>query len=861
MRSALLLLVAGALVLSGCGDDDTTTTDEDGGVEPDGGPTCDSPPAPLEETTSTGASAVLPVPAGEARAGLVGAGVLPDDPADLLVWEEEDFLLANENVAVVIEAMGASDGYDIWGGNVVGLARVEGDTLVEPANYNEIIRGVGRYTVEPRSIGVMNDGSDGNAAVVRVVGSLRAIPFADDLASGFFPIDYDFIDAAVDYILEPGAESVQVRYTFHNETARRMNGRWIVLAFQRERMPGFVPGAGFDGDNFGEVEWLGYADDGATSYGYGTDVGPFAVLIEVSGTQIIQGATYPIEACGQTEVDMMTIDIGGRGPDGVLAAMRRREGIDQRTITGNVTESDGSPAVGVRVHAHRGDEWLSRVLTDDEGAFSITVPGDEGVTLSTWRTGDAVASTDLGTGVDSGDLQLEENGTIAITAVDQDDTPLPVRVQVTPAGGATAAPATWGEELPFGGRLHLEFPVDGTITLPVPPGNHRVTVSRGFDYELGHDDTVSVSAGEEVAVDAVLDRVIDRTGTLCADYHIHTHRSPDSPDSPEMKLRSAAGDGVDIPCRSDHEWVKEWETIIADLGLDGWMYGPTSLELTTFVFGHFGVVGLDPRPEEPNDGAIPWIGDIPPTVFGRVRALPEDPMLIINHPRGAAISGYFDYVGYDATTGAVDEMDEWDTDFTVVEVFNDSSFDENADETVRDWFSFLRTGRRVFAVGSSDSHKVERGSPVGYPRTCLALGVDDAPTLRAGVATQGVLDATRAGQFVVDGGIFLTALARGDVGPGGDLTGAGATESVQVTVQAPSWIDATELEVWIDGELAETISLGAGDGVLRFDEAIDVAIDSGGSWVVFHARGEMPLDPVHPGRMPFGVTQPIFFQP
>lgn len=812
------------------------------------------------ETTSTGAAEVLPVPAGEARAGLVGAGDLPEDPTDLLVWEEGDFLLANENVAMVIEAMGPSDGYDPFGGNVVGVARVEGDALVEPASYNEVIRGVGRYLVEPRSIGVLADGSDGGPAIVRVVGSLVPIPFIEAIASGILPIDYDFLDAAVDYILEPGAESVRVRYTFHNETARGSNGRWTVLVFQKERMPGFVPGTGFDSGMFTDLDWLGYADERATSYGYGTDIGTFGQTIEISGTQVIQGGAYRIDPCGQTEVDLMTIDIGGPGADGLLAAKRRREGTEQRTITGTVTESDGSPAAGVRVHATRGEEWLSRVLTGEDGTYAITVPGDEGVTLTTFRAGDSAVTTDLGAGEATADLQLPENGSIAITAVDQDDTPVPVRVQVYPAGGADSPPASFGEELPFGGRLHLVFPADGTTTLPVPPGNHRVTVSRGFDYELGHDDTVTVAAGEEVIVDAVLDRVVTRPGTLCADYHIHTHRSPDSPDSPEMKLRSAAGDGVDIPCRSDHDWVREWETTIADEGLASWMYGVTSLELTTFVFGHFGVVGLESRRDQVNDGAIPWIGDSPPTVFQRVRDLPEEPILIINHPRGAAISGYFDYVGYDATTGAVNRMDEWDTGWNVVEIFNDSSFDENREGTVRDWFSFLNAGDRIFAAGSSDSHKVERGSPVGYPRTCLDLGVDDPAVLRAGGATQAVLDATGAGQFTVNGGIFVDAVARGDVGPGGDVTGAGATETVRVTVQAASWVDATELEVYVDGELSETITLGAGDGVLRFDEDVEVAIDGSGSWVVFHARGEMPLDPVHPGRMPFGVTMPIFFE-
>ena len=66
----------------------------------------------------------------------------------------------------------------------------------------------------------------------------------------------------------------------------------------------------------------------------------------------------------------------------------------------------------------------------------------------------------------------------------------------------------------------------------------------------------------------------------------------------------------------------------------------------------------------------------------------------------------------------------------LVEVFNESDFDANMDGTVRDWFSLLAHGGRVFAVGSSDSHQVA-DKPVGYPRTCVDVGVDTATELRA----------------------------------------------------------------------------------------------------------------------------------
>ena len=53
-----------------------------------------------------------------------------------------------------------------------------------------------------------------------------------------------------------------------------------------------------------------------------------------------------------------------------------------------------------------------------------------------------------------------------------------------------------------------------------------------------------------------------------------------------------------------------------------------------------------------------------------MRARPEAPVVIINHPRGP--TNYFGYVGYDPATGLADSVGDWDTKFTLVEVFNDS---------------------------------------------------------------------------------------------------------------------------------------------------------------------------------------------
>src|SRR5690606_11856274 len=113
-------------------------------------------------------------------------------------------------------------------------------------------------------------------------------------------------------------------------------------------------------------------------------------------------------------------------------------------------------------------------------------------------------------------------------------------------------------------------------------------------------------------------------------------------------------------------------------------------------------------------------------------------------------ANYFDYVGFDPATGLADIESEWDTKFTLVEVFNDSNWRANLDSNVADWFGLLRAGRKVLAVGSSDSHGLS-SSPVGYPRTCIQVGTDDPRALTA----NQVRDQLGAGHTTISGGIYL----------------------------------------------------------------------------------------------------------
>jgi hypothetical protein len=327
-----------------------------------------------------------------------------------------------------------------------------------------------------------------------------------------------------------------------------------------------------------------------------------------------------------------------------------------------------------------------------------------------------------------------------------------------------------------------------------------------------------------------------------------------------MKVASGVADGVEVLVRSEHEWVADFEPVIAELGLSAFAFGVASEELSSTVWGHFGVFPITPAPEIANGGAIEWAYRDPPEVLAAARARPEAPALIVNHPRSPG-KGYFIYAGYDPMTGTATHPAAWDDTFTLLEVFNDDDFESNREETVRDWLSFLSRGRRVFAVGSSDSHRVST-NPIGYPRTCLALGTDDPRAL----TPERVRDVLESGAATVSGGIYVDAHeATTMAGPGEEARGVGATATIAVTVQAASWVDARRLEVIVDGATVATLPLDETTvdpmrASTRFsgDLEIDVADGALGSYVILVAHGDDPLDPVHPGKRPFGVTNPIF---
>jgi hypothetical protein len=804
----------------------------------------------------------LAAPVGEARAGRIEESELPVDRTGLATWAAGDFVLANEHVAAIVEATGPSDLFDPFGGKLVGVGLMEDGHIVRAADFEEVILGVGLYTLDAESVTVLHDGSDGQEAVIRSVGTMRLVPFLAEFAGRLFGM-HEGLRVAIDHALAPGSHAVEVR--FHLAPDRPGTyavTRPVQVILQASRMPPFVAVHGFETSASSTADRLLFEDEEGASYAWESADGPLTRVIEAGGAGIYTSPAFSAEGCALGDHVYGRITIAGPGLAPLRRVLAEAAGDTLRIVDVSVTEG-GAPATGAHVVARTpAGEVFVRMRTDATGHARLALP-PEAMTLSATRDGQwLVADQALAASESSATLVLPTTGMLHVRTLDALDAPLPSRVQVVPETALVRPPPSFGEAIEEGGRLHLAFAATGEVTLRVPPGVHRVIVSRGYEYEL-HDERVVVVAGETVEVAAHLARSVDTPGMLSADFHIHTNRSPDSPDSGERKIRNAVAEGLEVPVRSDHEWVNDFDDEITALGVEASAFGVSSLELTTYVWGHFGVFPLDEDPSLPNGGAVEWAFRTPTDVFADAMSrtgVSGAAALIVNHPRNGGSAGaafaYFNAAGYDPITGTAERADLWDDSFSAIEVFNDSAFDANEATTVRDWFSFLSAGRRMFAVGSSDSHGVS-GSPVGYPRTWVALGTDDPAELRA-MGAGAVRDAVLAGHATIGGGIFVMADVDGH-GPGEIVSGAAARTSVHVVVSAPSWVDVDRLRVYVDGAMTVDTEIVPADPIVRFDDTIEVDVASGGgSYVVVVATGDHDLEPVHPGRLPFGVTNPIF---
>ncbi len=836
------------------------------------------------------------------------------NPADLIAGPStagkvSDWEIANARVRFVIEGAHASDGYDPYGCSVLAADRQRPAGEPGESRFGEIWTGLNFRAPDCNSLTLVNDGKDGEPAQLHAEGHDAESPF---MASIFGVVAQPVaLQATIfrDYFLAPDADALQMNLTVRNDGVFDLflNAPYVGMAMNRG-LRHWVDKSGFDFTNLASVnrqaEFYAAVGDRVSYSVYSTDA-PFSPILNFAHVLIGQYPEVHIPP-GQAHTYRFLIAVGS-GDTGTLqvAHAEARGGLsDLVSLAGSVVDAAGGPIARARVHVttSAGDQEIAFARTGKDGSWTAPVRAGNyalRAVADDRLEGPLTQITVPASGLVGVQLQLGAGATIEAIASDVAGVGLPAKIVLEPTQPLRPQlPAPLGEAAPL--APIVIFSADGHALVPVSPGSWAVTFSRGFEYDLGRA-TVSAPASGSVTARATLTRVVDTTGWMSGDFHVHAQFSPDADDLLSEKVRAFAAEGVELPVSTEHEFIGDFGPTVRALGLAGFMHAVAGTEMTTTASGHFNIFPLTPMPGLLNHGGLNWYNRTIPDVLEEARArLTADgimPIVQMNHPRSIGMA-YLDAVHFDPNsfTAQTNSADWSDKNWDAMEVWNgvDLARFEGcptpspacaapAHPTAFDYFAFLDRGKLVTATGNSDSHKASL-QEVGYPRNYVYVGSDDP----AVITDKQLMTALRAQRVVISGGPFLVTSAGSagsagspgpapSVGPGGTATAEviNGVPTVHLTldVQAPAWMGPlSRIDIWMGdtspngGHLEKSIALPAsGSAVRRYHGTVELQTPTD-TWLIATVRG--PVDSVGASRAlwpvvekplpPFAITNPIW---
>lgn len=843
--TALLLV---ALCFVGCsdtdgnndGDNDVGTSDagdvaddtQDTAADADGGGTSDplDRTEPQEGVDPDGLDPTAELAAGEVRAGRITS----DDTGFTGVWshcKSGDFKLYNADIAVCVQSETTNRFEMFTGGKLVDSKRVGGPD-------EDVLDGVyplaGFGTMEAQSVEVIRDGSDGEAAVIRVEGLDIPMAYVIGVIPGLFD-DRKGLEMTLEYRLEPDSDTIEMVTWYTNpQDGRRVFGigDWFGWG-DRARL--WTPEAGF-GELANDFKWIGGVGRGHS----------FAWVVEQEASDLgLQEQGLPFVA---TQARGGTLQSGEETAfrrwfvvgDGTLDYLRRRAGelsgdeVDGEMRTILVETEAGEPVEGKWVTVSNADGAMTAGLTDENGETKLMLPASElTFRVEGWIGAPEIESTQSVDG-EAISLEIPTPGYIRISATDANANALHTYLEVRGAG-------SWNG-----------VALDGDIRLAVAPGTYQVHGMHGPEWD-GASQSVDVAASETKNVNLVLEHVVDTDGWISADFHQHMEPSPDSEALIEARVRENVGLGVEFAVPTDHDKVTDLQPFIDDLGLSDDIGTMAGVEVSP-VATHIGLYPMEYLPDERGRGTVqlaymqdgePQSRSIP-EVEDVARGLDSDPIVQLNHARRDS-SGMLELVNYDPLAGPEAVVDtRFFSTFDTMEIVNRFG---NTCRLFADWSSFLNYGLTPTGLANSDEHGLSGST--GVPRNFLMI--DKAA---ADVTEQDIRTALAEGRVTSGANGFISISGANP----GDLieTSVGADVDIDVRVQTPSWAAATELVTVVNGEQVDRQTIAADEGVIEdFNETRTINV-SEDAWVVFFAHGPESTGPLGSGKPTVLFTNPVF---
>ena len=723
------------------------------------------------------------------------------------------------------------------------------------------------------------------------------------------------VTVTTDYILEPGTNYVRVETSVQNTSAAPLDiffGEYIGGSGEIEM---FQPAYGFgeplvttacSGNapvfcNF--TAFSGEGDADGVSYGYMNNIRG-STTFTTSGVHVpqlkvevllalvgIAGPPFHIGPVGDPDdtLEVTRYFIVGDGTVSSIADTRNEiQCLPTGTLSGAVT-AGGNPAVradvAITTSTLNGPAGLSKNIflhtrTDDDGNYSVTLPpGSYNVSANldghpfegggTTPVDHPIVMTAFGTLTEN--IALPAAGALQVTVTDEDSAPIAAKVSVVgfdKSPNPIAAQSIFGlvnnrtaqfgdageDPFPFGMANVTHAGIDGDSgVITLEPGNYQVYVSHGLEYSLDSAPVV-ITAGATTPLAATVERVIDSTGFISGDFHVHSMDSPDAQVPSDDRVRGMLAEGLDFFATTDHDFRADYQPVIDALGATALIGTTPGQETTTFDYGHFNVWPAVIDPTKVNNGSIDHGGAAPDGQdYPSAGYYSSSPAQIIADAHAAApgssntvqINHIHSHFGVDGGSGlGIDTALEPPASTVpplarrlnpgITNLFSDTFDaleiwigDDRAQivtnflgQNAGDWFNLINQGIVRSGIADSDTH-TRYGNGGSYPRTMIAMPTDDPGDLSA--AAETISDNLNAGRaFGTNGPMVRVSISADSTSQTASLelgdpliiSTVDGEVDIDVEIQSPTWAEFDTVEYYINPVttrvVEEDVQTGAG---------------------------------------------------
>jgi hypothetical protein len=784
-----------------------------------------------------------------------------------------DYVLRNHEATFVVAAPRMAGGYSRYGGRVL-------DAVLNEAGHDEDLLGeIFFATADEKSLlnlrvlravkaEILSAGGKGKPAHLRVHAVDDRFPIVDTTVR--IPSSSQGLQATVDYILHPDKPTLEIVCTLNNSTQQAKVYSLFWGQILGDGLVSYIP-------PWGSVDYAFQKAGGPPLMGLvQTLPGPIP-MVTAAGSRIGYGFIIQQEAisqvmnasniylmmigrpvnllAGQKAEIRMALSVSDGDMEPLRAEMRRlrKQSETLSTVRGRVVTTNNRPVPDARVYLVQqgeGDGQMhTATRTDSRGRFEAKVPPGE-YRAVVFADGYAPASVAL---KGTADILLQPPAQLQIAVQDDKGAFLPCALVFQRLSGSLPnnERVRYGEQGDYGRFDRVYYSLSGNETVPVEPGRYRITVTRGFEYEIAQRE-IDLRPGARAVWRATLARTAQMPGYLCGDFHVHAIPSPDSSDPLADKVKAYVAMGVQILTATDHDVLTDYQPVIRALRAGRWITSVVGCEITpNFGLGHFNAYPQRYDPNKPNNGAIEWYDLTAEQIFAAARANNDgDTIVQVNHPRSGD-AGYFRWVGLNPAEGTIASPQQFSPNFDAIEVYNGVD-NKQLEQTLPDWFYFLNTGKRYIAMGNTDSHNAYRLEP-GFPRTYLYFGHEQVQR----VTPQQIVRAIRNGNALVCGGPLIEVKAQGNQPMGSTVVADEGTVQVQIRLAAPSWVRVNRVKLYVNGSVAQELPVDHPQGKpLNWQQTLHLRVDRD-SWLVVLAEGE-GFTALYPGVRPTSFTNPIY---